>query len=327
MINLRLFCVAATVLIVAGLVGSARAQELEGGVPIVHRINPHGADRLARPSPDAVNPADIERSLTTGGTGVVSPPITYHGGPLIQTPVIYLIWYGNWNQNNGSDNPAGQQIVRDFCNHIGGSPYFNLNTSYSTNGFNITGNVTFGGEATDTGSSGTRLRDSSILAIINRAINNHLLPYDANGVYFVLTSTNISETSGFCSFYCGWHTAGNANAGHVRYSFVGNANRCLNGCAAQTTSPNGNPGVDGMISVIAHELEESTTDPDPISGWIDSQNGENGDKCAWTFGHSQFQVSNGSWANVTLGTRNFLIQRNLEHLGSGDLCMMDATHN
>src|SRR5262252_3662813 len=230
-----------------------------------------------------------ERSVTTGGTGVVTPQITYHGGQLIQTPTIYLIWYGNWNQSNGSDNPAGQQIVRDFCNSIGGSPYFNLNTTYSTNGFNITGNVTFGGEATDTGSSGTRLRDSSILAIVNRAINNGL-PYNANGVYFVLTSSNVSEPSGFCSRYCGWHTAGNVNAGHVRYSFVGNANRCLNACAAQTTGPNGNAGVDGMVSVIAHELEEATTDPN-LNAWYDASGAEDADKCAWTFGHNQSLVN------------------------------------
>ena len=82
-----------------------------------------------------------------------------------------------------------------------------------------------------------------------------------------------------------------------------------------------------MISVIAHELEESTTDPYPLSGWADSQGGENGDKCAWTFGYFHFQVQNGAWTNVTLGTRNFLIQRNLEPMSSGDLLLMDSTHN
>ncbi|HKV38008.1 MAG TPA: hypothetical protein VJX67_02255 [Blastocatellia bacterium] len=319
----RLFAFAVTLVMVAGLFASAAAQQAgEGGrhhiKKIIHPMNPTEADRM--------EPSSIGFSLPSGGTSTVNPPLTYNGGPLINTPVIYFIWYGNWNQSNGSDNPAGQQILRDFANSIGGSPYFQLNTTYNAGGFTISGNVTFGGEATDTGSQGTRLRDSSILAIVNRAINNHLLPYNANGVYFVLTSTNISETSGFCSFYCGWHTAGNASAGPVRYSFVGNANRCLNGCAAQTTGPNGNAGVDGMVSIVAHELEESTTDPN-LDAWFDSQGAENGDKCAWTFGHSQFRTSNGAFANVTTAKRNFLIQRNIEITGSGDLCMMDSTHN
>ena len=97
-------------------------------------------------------------------------------------------------------------------------------------------------------------------------------------------------------------------------------------CAAQSNSPNGNPGVDGMISVIAHELEEAVTDPD-LNAWYDSSGAENADKCAWTFGHFQYQVANGSWANMRLGTRDYLIQRNLQHNVSGDLCKVDATHN
>ena len=295
----------------------AQSERAQGPPEIIpHSINAHGADSYA---------------LTTGGTTPTSP-ITYHNGPLINTPTVYIVWYGNWNQGNGSDTPAGQQIVRDFVNAIGGSPYFNINTSYSINGYNITGGVNNGGETSDAYSRGTRLRDSDILTIINAKIAASQLPYNANGVYFVLSSSDVNEQSGFCRLYCGWHTAGNASAGHVRYSFVGNANRCLNSCAAQTTSPNSNAGVDGMISVVAHELEEAVTDPDPLSGWADSSNSENADKCAWTFGHAQYQVANGSWANMTLGSRNFLIQRNLYHNlngpnGIGDYCMVNSTQN
>jgi hypothetical protein len=304
------------------LINTAHAQQGRG--PVIHGVNPESLpDNPNTPETDRGN---IAGSLTTGGTGVVTPPITYHGGALIQTPDAYVIWYGNWNQTNGSDTPAGQQIVRDFLTNLGGSPYFQLNTSYSAGGMTITGSVNFSGETTDTGSQGTRLTDTKVLNVVNNAINNGSLPYDPNGVYFVLTSSNISESSGFCSRYCGWHTAGTATAGHVRYSFVGNANRCLSACAAQTTGPNGNAGVDGMVSVIAHELEEATTDPD-LNAWYDSSGSENADKCAWTFGHAQYQVANGAWANMKLGTRDFLIQRNLQHNTSGDLCKVNANQN
>ena len=307
----------------AQLLNTAHAQNDRG--PVIHGVNPESLPDNG-PETNRGNRPGVGDALTTGGTGVVTPPITYHGGPLISTPTIYLIWYGNWNQANGSDTPAGQQVVRDFAGSIGGSPYFLLNTTYNAGGTIITGAVNFGGEATDTGSAGTRLRDSSILNIVNNAISSGKLPYDASGVYFVLTSSNVSEQSGFCTQYCGWHTAGNATAGHVRYSFVGNANRCLSACAAQTTSPNGNAGVDGMISVIAHELEEATTDPD-LNAWYDSGGAENADKCAWTFGHAQYQVANGSWANMKLGLRDYLIQRNLEHNTSGDLCKVNSVQN
>jgi hypothetical protein len=313
------------------LLNSAHAQSDQANDHgVVHRTNPAAdpsanVEERGKPETNRGNP-DIGDALTTGGTSATTP-ISYHNGPLIGTPRIYVIWYGNWNQSNGSDTPAGQQIVRDFAGSIGGSPYFQINTTYSAGGYTITGNASFGGETTDTGSFGTRLSDANIFSIVNNAVNAGKLPFDQSGVYFVLTSSNVTARSGFCTQYCGWHTAGNGTAGRLRYSFVGNANRCLNSCAAQTTSPNGNPGVDAMLSVVAHELEEATTDPDPRSGWVDASGAENADKCAWTFGHFQYQVANGSWANMRLGTRDFLIQRNLEHHTTGDLCKVDATHN
>jgi hypothetical protein len=273
----------------------------------------------------AGNPHNIGAAPTAGSTTKTSP-IFYHNGPLISTPTVYIIWYGNWNQANGSDTPAGQQIVTDFVNGISGSPYYSINQSYSINGYSISGSVNNGGATTDAYSQGSTLSDSSILTIVNSAISSGRLPYNQFGVYFVLTSSDVAESSGFCSNYCGWHTAGSATAGHVRYSFVGNANRCLSACAAQTVSPNSNAGVDGMISVIAHELEEAVTDPDPRSGWADRRGAENADKCAWTFGHAQYQTANGSWANMQLGSRNYLIQRNLLH-GSNDFCMVTPTQN
>jgi len=314
----------------SSLLNTAHAQDDEHGRGRVHRTNPENgvADSVEEPGEPETAHGGPSRgdALTTGGTAATTP-ISYHGGPLIQTPRSYVIWYGNWNQSNGSDTPAGQQIVRDFLSNVGGSPYYLLNTTYSAGGYTITGNAGYGGETTDTGSQGTRLSDSGVFTVVKNAINTGKLPYDSAGVYFVVSSSNVSETSGFCTRYCGWHTSGlNTSGARIRYSFVGNANRCLSSCAAQSNSPNGNPGVDGAISVIAHELEEAVTDPD-LNAWYDGSGAENADKCAWTFGHFQYQVANGSWANMRLGTRDYLIQRNLQHNASGDLCKVDATHN
>jgi len=289
-----------------------------------------GQGRVEHPMNQAPMPDDVIRftmsgrikaALTTGGTGNLSALIN-HGGPVIGTPTIYLIWYGNWNQANGSDTPAGQQLIRDWANSIGGTPHFALNKTY---GSPISGNVLFGGETTDGGTS-TRLSDTAIRNIVNNAISSNRLPYNPSGVYFVLTSSNVTASSGFCTQYCGWHTVGNLTNGKVRYSFVGNANRCISSCAAQTKSPNNNPGIDGAISVMTHELEEATTDPD-LNAWYDSSGAENGDKCAWTFGHFQAQATNGSWYNMTFGGHQWLIQRNVMRSGNSWLCMVDSTHN
>ena len=264
------------------------------------------------------------RAATTGGT-TSTTALVNHGGPVMNTPKIYIIWYGNWNQTNGSDTPAGQQIVRDWAANIGNSAHFRLNSSYPPTN-SISGLVSFGGETTDTGTS-KRLSDANIKTIVTNSISSGRLPKDTTGVYFVLTSSDVTASSGFCTQYCGWHTHATISGSDIKYSFVGNAKRCITSCAAQSTvSPNGNPGVDGAISVITHELEEATSDPD-LNAWYDASGAENADKCAWTFGHFQYTTANGSFANMHLGNRDYLIQRNLWYSGSSWLCMVDSTHN
>ncbi|CAI5485606.1 unnamed protein product [Closterium sp. Naga37s-1] len=52
----------------------------------------------------------------------------------------------------------------------------------------------------------------------------------------------------------------------------------------QSVTPNGMPGIDGMISTIAHEITEAATNPDVSSGWMASDGEENADMCAWQYG-------------------------------------------
>ena len=264
-IDTRYLLAAVAVTAMAGIVAAA-ANEEAGPPSVLHRTNPHDSG-----------------APTAGSTGSISPAITYHGGSVMGAPTAYVIWYGNWNQANGSDTSTGKQIVSDFLTGLDNSPYYNINVSYG----GPTGRIQLGAQTTDAYSNGSRLSDAKVQAVVRSALTSNRLPTDTNGIYLVLTSSDVSESSGFCTRYCGWHTAATLNGANIKYSFVGNANRCLSSCAAQTTGPNGNAGVDGMVSVIAHELEEANTDPNPASGWVDSNGAENADKCAWTFGSAQ----------------------------------------
>jgi hypothetical protein len=238
--------------------------------------------------------------------GPKSSGISYHGGPvMLGTTHVYYIWYGNWTGN------TADAILNTLASSIGGSPYFNINTTYyNASNTHVSNSVSFGGSTSVGYSQGTALSDSQIQAVV--ASTN---PTDTNGVYFVLTSKDVTATSGFCTQYCGWHTHGAINGHDIKYSFVGNPDRCPSACAAQTTSPNGNAGADGMASIISHELEEAATDPD-LNAWFDRQGQENADKCAWTFG-TLSTASNGSKYNMSLGGRNYLIQQNWVNSGSG----------
>lgn len=246
---------------------------------------------------------------------VRSNGITYHGGPImLGTTKVYYIWYGNWSGNTATT------ILTDLANSIGGSPYFNINTTYTNgSGGRVSNSVSYAGSTTDSYSQGTALSDAAIQTVVSSAISSGRLPKDTSGVYFVLTSSDVNATSGFCTQYCGWHTHGTISGSDIKYSFVGNPDRCPASCAAQTVGPNGNAGADGMASILAHELEETVTDPD-LNAWYDSRGYENADKCAWTFGTTS-TAPNGALYNVTLGSRNYLIQRNWVN-AAGGYCSM-----
>jgi hypothetical protein len=248
------------------------------------------------------------------GKPVKGNGITYHGGPVMgvvgSTPVsAYYIWYGNWAGN------SAVTILTDLAQNIGGSPYYNINSTYY-NGSNahIVNSITYGGSTTDNYSRGTSLTDAAIQGVVSDAITSGRLPNNTAGVYFVLTSQDVTASSGFCTQYCGWHTYGTIGGSNIKYSFVGNSARCPSACQAQNVGPNGNAGADGMASIIAHELEEAHTDPN-LNAWYDSRGAENADKCAWTFG-STYTV-NGALANMRLGSRDYLIQQNWVNASGG----------
>jgi hypothetical protein len=220
------------------------------------------------------------------GGGASGNGIDYHGGPVILgTTNVYYIWYGKWAGNSATT------ILTDLANGIGGSPYFNINTTYynGTKAAPVINSVHFAGSRTDNYSQGLILSDAGVQAVVSSAISGGL-PKDANGVYFVLTSSDVGESSGFLTQYCGWHTS-----------------------------------ADAMASVLAHELEEAVTDPD-LNAWYDKRGNENADKCAWTFGATSTlttddAATNGALWNVNLGKRNYLIQRNWVNAAGGSCAL------
>jgi hypothetical protein len=167
------------------------------------------------------------------------------------------------------------------------------------------------------------LTDSSVWALVKNFAGSG----DANAIYLVLSSSNIAESSGFLTKYCGWHSYGSIGSKKIKYGYVGNPNKNLGACAVQSVSPNGNPAVDGMVSVIAHELVETVSDP-LLNAWYNANGYENSDMCAWTFGSQLQQAANGAYWNVSLptptgATRRYLLQRQLGVTDSK--CYINAT--
>jgi hypothetical protein len=264
-----------------------------------------------------------------GQAVVTGNGINYHGGPVLKgNPVnYYLIFYGNW-AGTGSNTAASVSLIQHFLNTLGGTPIEQVATTYGDNTGNVSGNVTVGG--TIFVSSTKNLTDRSLQTTVSNALTSGKLPTDANGVYFVLTSSNINETSGFCTQYCGFHTRATLNGADIKYAFVGNPDRCPSGCEIQTTGPNspntGVGGADGLINVLSHEQFEAITDPD-LNAWFDASGQEDSDKCNFNFGATSTCNANGLCSaagtsaaakyNQTFGSNNWMIQQQWENANGG----------
>lgn len=306
MLKRTLLCAVTTLVMFGCGVDQGGADELGTTTQdLSSELRPNGRGFLTR---EAHAQGQAKPGGSTSSNGIV-----YHGGPVMTAAggnSVYFIWYGNWSGNSATT------ILTDFAQHLGGSPYWNINTTYTdAANAHVVNALTFGGSTTVAYPYGTSLTDAQIQQVVADAINGNALPLNTNAIYFVLTSADVTASSGFCSQYCGWHNHGTIAGKDVKYSFVGNPDRCPTSCASQTVSPNGNAGADGMASIIAHEAEEAASDPD-LNAWYDRRGAENADKCAWTFG-TQYTTSNGAKANMKLGTRDYLIQQNWVNAAGG----------
>ncbi|HEV7551293.1 MAG TPA: hypothetical protein VGP65_06410 [Candidatus Angelobacter sp.] len=264
--------------------------------------------------------APIGEAVVTGNG------IEYAGGPVMLGPHnVYFIWYGNWAGNNATT------ILPDLISGFGGSLYFNTNTTYGDVTANIANTVTMAGQVFDSYSHGTALIHTTLLQVISAPLNSGALPVDPNGIYFVLTSPDVTETEGtasFCTAFCGFHSFGTFGPTDIKFGFIGDpGTQCPRGkpgatttCSPQVLSPNGNEGADAMASVIAHELNETVTDPHGDAWFHVDTAHENGDLCNFNFG-STFPALNGARANVVLDGRQYLIQSNWLNSGGGGCAM------
>jgi hypothetical protein len=247
--------------------------------------------------------------------------IYYHGGPVMAGKVnLYFIWYGNFvNGPALSDSTQTQDLLTTLfgTGGLGGTAYARIDSTYTDKSHAVTGNFALMESANDYYSRGTTLSDAAVTAVVAQAISSRVLPKDANGLYFVLTSSDVAETSGFCTQYCGWHSHAKISGSDIKIAFVGNPDRCPSACEEQSVSPNGDSGADGMASIMAHETNEAISDPD-LNAWYDTSGNENGDKCVWKWGPVTGSLGNGAY-NTAVAGHHWLIQMNWEN-GRGGGC-------
>jgi Phosphate-induced protein 1 conserved region len=86
------------------------------------------------------------------------------------------------------------------------------------------------------------------------------MPLSMKGLYLVIASEDVLETSGYCDQYCAWHAAGRAHGVLVSLAYIGTPISCP-ACMPQTVGPNGDGPADPITNAVAHVLSEMLTDP------------------------------------------------------------------
>lgn len=213
---------------------------------------------------------------------VPSAPIIlqYHKGPLLSGPKsinVYILWYGKFA-------PSQKATISDFVTSLGTpipthpsvSSWWATTERYTDSSRKgVSRLVKIGGQASDAlYSLGKTLKRSQIGFLVRGAVAKTLFPFDAMGVYMVLTADDV-YVERFCMNSCGFHESTPlTRSQRVLIGWVGNAGvQCAGQCAWPFAAPlygpptpplippNGDVGVDGMIINIATILAGAATNP------------------------------------------------------------------
>ncbi|CAI5478811.1 unnamed protein product [Closterium sp. Yama58-4] len=235
-------------------------------------------------------------------------PIRYHGGwVMAKVPIkIFIIYYGSWSSSevnivenfiyslsNNNTTPKDAKTVSAW-------QWWQIATWYTMkrNGqtVSVSSQVQFRKRVFDKYSLGRVIKDDlgGVWQIIDQQLRTRALPIDSSAQYLVLTSADVAlgdREKGFCgrSGYCGFHSFATDGVSYIKYGFVGNGEKCGTRCmrtGGSKKTPNGKRGVDGMISIVAHEVVETANNPRIQGGWYDALGAESSDKCMTDFGPS-----------------------------------------
>lgn len=235
----------------------------------------------------------------------------YHHGAVMHHPVAYTIFWlptGRHFEQVGTPaaDSAYERRLDRFLQEVGGSRYYALVTQYPDGTGPPGGSVALGGTVIDAatayphaGTAADPLSDADVRAEVARVARRQGWVEDLDHAYFVYTGLDVAECDGgptYCNVapnfeFCAYHDDFSDSGSEVVYAFIGD--HALGGAASGPvcgTTPGGRIAVDpaddvtadAQVSVTAHELVESVTDP-AGSGWSGGAGGaEIGDKCANT---------------------------------------------
>ena len=237
---------------------------------------------------------------------VITGAMTYHGGPVQTNPKIYVVLWGSSTQWGSGDVNGEAAYYEKFISGVGGSQWMSSQTQYGEPAAPYMGNAagSYVGAWSDTADAVPDLSKSnsyqSRIAAEAQKAAAHFGDYSSNASYVILIPHgvkvyNFAGNSRSLYAYCAWHSSTSSSGGTISYTNLPYISDAGASCGSGSVN---NPGtLDGVSIVGGHEQAETQTDPQPNTGWLDSGNNEDGDKCAWT------SLQNTSFSSGTFPTQ------------------------
>jgi serine protease len=281
------------------------------------------------------------QNVIAANAAAATPPLTYHGGPVMTPVSIYTIFWIPSKLQNGAATGVTTSYVAINNHALSDYPAHGIDNNntqyYSTPPLSYIRNA--GGlvktytdtsaypasGCNDAGYTGTNcITDAQMQAEIQKVITAQKWPGGGLGnIYFLFTSSGegscFDSASTQCAYgyYCAYHSATGTVAAPIIYAIepYGVPTYCQTPTA---TSPNGDAYADTATTSASHELSESITDPEPDSGWVNSAGNEIGDLCAYNYGTNAWDLVSGVYlANQMWNGRFYELQQEWDNHRGG----------
>ena len=236
-----------------------------------------------------------------------TPPLTYHGGPVMGTSTVTITpiyWAPNGYTYPGSYVSLVNQYIADVAAASGKSDnaYAIAAEYYQQSGGqqqSIGYSIQAGAPVNDTNPypqttdpctitspyTACVTRDQLRTELVTDLQANGLTA-DINHLYALFFPPNVQTVEGNAKsgdVYCGIHGAFDlTSGGTVIYA---DEPYLTTGCGAGQM-PNGDLGADTQVGTLSHEIIEAITDPQTPAGpaWFDASGNEIGDECSYNYG-------------------------------------------
>jgi hypothetical protein len=299
----------------------ARAQGFGGVVPAIGNCPSSNAALIRLSDPANGTPPLIFHGgpvMDTRSTGpLIVTPIFWSppDHPMSNLYQIQLTTYlGNVAQDSGRNSNVFS-VANEYFGNNGqiryqirlGSPVSDSNP-LPASGCQVASRDTSGIYADNSGYNAC-LDDAQVQAEIDRVTAARGLPHTLSHIFVLYLPKHVEScffaggtttSANQCTInyqpsatYCAYHNLATSNAVYANMPYPIYLSGTKFTCGTDVNypgviqSPNYNPDSDTEISPTSHEITESITDPDTVTGWYDSSGFENGDECAYVFGFTQ----------------------------------------